>query len=38
MGTSLIVGGSLIAFGPSLMLWLFVVGKRPTLVILAIVR
>lgn len=34
----LVVGCGLIAFGPSLMLWLFVIGRRPVLVIIGIVR
>lgn len=38
MGVALVAGCGLIAFGPSAMLWIFVVGKRPALVIIAIVR
>lgn len=38
MGVALVAGCALIAFGPSLMLWAFVVAKRPALVIIAIVR
>lgn len=38
MGFALVVGCGLIAFGPSMMLWLLLVGRRPILVIIGIVR
>ncbi|CBN76993.1 conserved unknown protein [Ectocarpus siliculosus] len=37
MGLVLVAGCSLIAFGPSIMLWVVVVGKRPALVIIGLV-
>ncbi|CAM9421266.1 unnamed protein product, partial [Laminaria digitata] len=37
MGFALVVGCGLIAFGPSMMLWLLLVGRRPVLVIIGIV-
>lgn len=37
MGLALVLGCGLVAFGPSLMLWVVVVGKRPALVIIGLI-
>eukprot|EP00903_Cladosiphon_okamuranus_P013536 g12608.t1 len=37
MGAALVLGCGLVAFGPSLMLWVMVLGKRPALVIIGLI-